>query len=119
MLGCGDEEPAAVIPDPVAFRPLFEEGKLELEVFFYEEEDFSLGDCEVGLFCCRGICCFRLGFAVLRCGELFGEDIFEDYAAVVPYRVVLGILVEESGSEEEAVVGEVVGGDLSLSAFRD
>lgn len=83
-----------MVPDPVAFGPLLEERELKLKVFFYEEEDFSLGDCEIGLFCCRGICCFRLVLAVFGCGELFGEDIFEDYAAVVPYCVVFGVLVE-------------------------
>jgi len=110
VLGRGSEEPGAVVPDPVAFGVLFEQGDEEGEVFFYEEGDFALGGGEIVVGGGRGF------FRRWRCGgvELALEDVEKEAPAVVPYAVVLRVLLEEGGGELEGCVGEVLGVDLDV-----
>ena len=68
-----------MVPDPVAFGVLFEEGEEESEVFADEEVDFGLGGGGAGLLC--GLGYGGGGGGGGRgwggAGELAGEDVLE------------------------------------------
>jgi len=111
----GREEPGAVVPDPVAFGVLLYERDEELQVFFDEHGDFLLGEGQGGLpllFCRARLRGGGLGDGIVARCELFGEDVEEEAAAVVPDGVVLWILLQEGGDLLESGVCEVAGFDL-------
>jgi hypothetical protein len=98
--GGGGEEPGSMVPDPVAFWELLEEGEEEVEIFADEEGDFLLG---------RGVVCLggggdvgrfevgALGRGFVMALEFFRENILEDQTSVVPYGVVFWVSRQETG----------------------
>ena len=50
--------------------------------------------------------------------ELCGKDMLENYATMVPYCVVLGVLVEQAGGELQGGIRIVGVGDLGGRAAR-
>lgn len=53
---------------------------------------------------------------VIRCRQLFREDVLQYDASIIPYCVVLGVLAQKVRGELESGVGEVSGLDLSSAS---
>lgn len=98
-----------MVPDPVALGEGFEEGNEEEKILADEFGDLVLCGTEALTVGGGGVRVVVVGRNV---GELAGEDIAEQEAAVVPYCVVLWVLGEQGGGELESGVGVVAGFDL-------
>ncbi len=87
MEGTAFEEPEPVVPDPVTFRELAEEGEYEGEVVGNEVEEVIIGRGFQGLLLVGS----GKGFRGLFEGRARSEQVLEYAAAVIPYRVVFRI----------------------------